>query len=127
MPRQLHREGSHATRGSVDQDRLAGQQARAAPEYVPGGQSLDEQRQRLAVTHLLRYLDRVGRRDHRGFGVPAALEDRREHPAAVRSTAHDLGAWDERELRSGPVGAVGAVRIRIVDAGRGDLDQEPVC
>lgn len=122
---ELNRQRPDTTRSCVHQHRLTGREPRTVPQYVPRRQPLDQQRERLPITHSVRYVDHPVHRRDGVFGVPTAgREDGGEHPATVLGPADDLDAGNEGECDAAAVRAVGAMRVGEVHARRTDLDQE---
>jgi hypothetical protein len=119
---QLDGQASHAARGRVHDDGLAGRQMGTGAQQVPCGGALQDQGQSGGV------VDRVGQRERRRrmgeclLGVPAG-GDQRHDAATCGIAAHDFGARDERDLLRRQVVVGGLVRVRVVDPGRADVEQ----
>ena len=116
---ELHRQRPDAAGAGDHEHRLAaaGRDPRAGPVEVPGGQALDQQRERRAVVEAVGDReDAVGRRE-RVLGV-AAVAGQRDHAlAGVGPHARDLAAGDQRQVLLLDVAVLALVGVGEVDPG----------
>jgi hypothetical protein len=90
---------------------------------MPRGRALQNEGERLTVTDTFGDVPGVRRVRHGLLGVPTGT-DQRDHPAAVVGVPDDLTTRDEWELGLGEIGVLDLVRVRVVDAGAIDGDQD---
>jgi len=111
---ELHRERAGAAGGSLDQQRLAGLDPRAAPHQRHRGDALQQQRRRLIVVDLVRNRDQhlLG---HDDLLRIAPTTEQRRHPLPIRRTPADLGPGDQRQLLLSQIIIPGRMRIGKVD------------
>ena len=119
--RELDGDGADPARPGVHDDRLAGRQMCAGAEQVPGGRTLHERGERVAVVHHVGDGKEVPRVHRDAFGV-AAARDHAQQPVAVCAAHHDLAARDEWQGLPGKVRVLGLVGVGVVDASRQNLE-----
>jgi hypothetical protein len=121
---ELDGERANAAGAGVHDDRLPGLQVRRGAQDVPRRRALRGERERLPVVDAIGDReDELGARDG-ALGVSAAVEHCDDARAVLRRPG-DLGPGDDRECRRGEVGVLRLVRVGVVDAGGGDVDQDP--
>src|SRR4051812_45463862 len=93
---------------------------------MPRGEALHEQRDRRPVGDAFRDVEGETARCQRLLGVAADTDEGR-YPSTIGRPAGDLAPRYDGKLRARQVGVVRLVRVGVVDAGGGDIDQlEPV-
>jgi hypothetical protein len=93
---------------------------------VPGGQPLQQQRERLAVSEPVRDRERMLDRNRRHLRVAAAPAGQRDHAHAVLAPhSRNLRAGDQRQLARREVLVAPLVRVGEVDARERDVDERP--
>ncbi len=123
-PRELDRKRAGAAGGGVHDDALAGRDAPAGAQQMPGGQALQQQREGGRI------VDRVGKREgvrgrnRRDLRVAAAATGQRHDAlAGVAAHARDLGPGHQRQLARGEVLVAALVGVGEVHAGQRHVDQ----